>query len=219
LHSLSFHLSSQSDVPNIVQHLPLLPSLTHLALEFPKEPLYPILARCTSLVRLYLKHATFSAASVHCLAQLPSLQRLELEKCQMGQRTASAWMPLRSLRELHLDCVNEAPFLLSLLRASPGLRLVRWRCPILYGAPSSASFADYSPKPELIRQLLATAPQVHMALLLQRTFFPWGRFTSEPLCDASVNQQQRIWDELHQLPAHLPRMRVEVEPHNEDGAL
>jgi hypothetical protein len=31
-----------------------------------------------------------------------------------------------------------------------------------------------------------------------------------------VNQQQRIWDELHQLPTELPHVRVEVEPEHHE---
>jgi hypothetical protein len=156
-----------------------------------------------------LDFAHVSTELVNGLAQLPSLQRMQVIG-EVGEvQTASAWASLRSLREIQLDqfqclCARK---LLPVLHAVPSLRLLRWRC----RAPTRVSVV-YLDEPQLasLRPLLTAALLLQVELLLPRTFDEWQRTRSDgPNVSEEVRSfQQRALDELHQQPTQLPRVRI-----------
>jgi hypothetical protein len=221
LHSLSLGWTA-SDYMTTLLPLSLLFSLTHLALHLPiahAPQLYPSLSLCSRLVSLKLSHAVIGTELVHCLAQLPSLQRLQFRHGGVQEQSASAWAALRSLEEIQLDHVAQATRLLSLsvLTSVRTLRLLRWRC----RAPTFVPQEDgpiFLPQLAPLTQLLTDAPLLQVELVMQCTFDEWQRASSTFAVSESAlaNYQRRKWDELHQMPADLPRVRI-VELQQEHG--
>jgi hypothetical protein len=127
---------------------------------------------------------------------------------EVEEQTAGAWEALRSLRELHLDDVTGTNRLLPVLSSLPSLRLLRWRC----RAPPFLSQPDspiHLPQLESLRLLLCTAPRLQVELVMQRTFDAWlHAWSTVAVADELTNYQRRVWDELHQMPADLPRVRI-----------
>jgi hypothetical protein len=218
LHSLSLGACACDELASL-QPLSLFPSLTRLALYMPRhqERLIPALPVCLHLVSLGLGCSLIRPELVHCLAQLPSLQRLALRGGDVKHQSASAWAALRSLREIQLDMVPAANRLLVVLSSVPTLRLLRWHC----RAPGYAisQHDPFLPPLQLLRSLMTDAPLLQVELVMPRTFDEWQRvciLVAVP--DGLTNDQRRRWDELHQLPMELPRVRiVEGELEQEHG--
>jgi hypothetical protein len=216
LHSLSLGGPTGNNLPAL-HSLPLFPSLTHLSLQLhlaQAPQLYPLLSLCVRLVSLKLRLSTVSMDLLHCLAQLPLLQRLQLSRCVVEEQSATAWAALRSLHELEVDNVAEANRLFTVLGSVPALRLLRWHCraPLSVAGPT-ATDALCLPQLEPLARLLLTARLLQVELLLPRTFDEW--------CSAShyigyaelANCRRHVWVELHQFPSQLSRTRiVEVDP-------
>jgi len=217
LHSLSLGWAA-SDHLATLQPLSLLPSLTHFGLNLSMHwaaRLLPSLPLCSRLVSLKLSSSVIHSELVSCLAQLPSLQRLQLRGGDVKEQTVDAWADLRSLHEIQMHHVREAYLLLPTLSSVPMLRLLRWHC----GAPEyyTTQHDPYLPTLHSLRPLLTDAPLLQVELVMQRTFDEWHRAssTSTVLGSALANYQRRKWDELHLMQAQLPRVRI-VEPDEEE---
>ena len=203
LHSLLLGWSACQELTTL-QPLSQLPSLTHLALNLPtvhQRQLYPSLSLCSRLVSLQLGYAAVSVELVHSLAQLPLLQRLHLLHSNVEEQTAGAWADLRSLSEIQLDYVRQANRLLAVVGSVPSLRILRWHC----RAPRIVE-SDPLLVPQLapLMQLLTAAPLVRVELVMAPTFNEWDASSSVAASPELQTFQQRVWDELQQLPLHLP---------------
>jgi hypothetical protein len=220
LHSLSLAHGEAIGSPPPLQLLLLFPALTHLSLNAVntlQASLYSSLSRyCTRLRRLRLEWATIRTELIHCLAQLPSVQCVTFRSGVVYAQTANVWAALHSLRELRLNRIRDADRLMSVLSAAPSLRVLRWRCEPPWHTPSQQQFSSL-PQLESLRSLLAAAPLLHVELLFPRTFDEWRALfhSSHPAFAESTNHR-RVWDELHQLPTQLPRVRiVDIDPDKE----
>jgi hypothetical protein len=231
LHSLSLGGALRSEVDSDIavnaalHRLSLFPSLTHLSINVSNEEPqdYASLWECTRLNSLGLEFATVNTELVNCLARLPLLQRLQLGWCSVEEHKAQAWAALRSLREIQLNSRCEPEKLLPLLSAIPMLRLLRcrWRSPRGVPRPSSPDSCNDRNSPpmllELLGPLLVASPSLQVELLLPLRFAEWRYRLPDardvPLCAL----QQCLWDELHELPIQLPRVRiVEIDPEDEE---
>jgi hypothetical protein len=223
LHSLSFGRPADRSFSATLDQLALLPSLTHLSFHMASSDhkwLCVPLSRCARLVSLQLTNATINQGLLCGLAELPHLQLLRLqggevelvlEKAQTDLCISPRFERLWGRIEFGTTMRYVAPT----LPLFPALRLIRWcwcapehaPSPSLYDAPVRLSMA------QCIQRLLDTteAAQVQMELVLPPTFADWRRQSS--LGQYLRDYQRREWDELHRLPARLPRVRiVEVEP-------
>jgi hypothetical protein len=119
------------------------------------------------------------------------------------------------LREIKLDhaIVHQANRLLPVLSSFPSLRLLRWRC----RAPHVISCHIFLPQLEPLGQLLTAAPLLKVELIMQRTFDQWPDRLVNPVFVALVDYRRRVWNELHELPTQLHRVRI-VEPDPDDVA-
>jgi hypothetical protein len=211
LHSLSLGDTACRDLLTLAP-LSQLPSLTHLSLHLNpvhEQHLYSSLSFCVRLLSLHLGSATVCADLAHCLSQMPRLQRLHLRHGDVANRTGHAWTTVRSLREIKLDYVSESNRLLPVLSSLPSLRLLRWRCHAPQFIPQSYCHNPVVlPQMESLGQLLTAVPLLQVELLMPRTFEEWPDRLVDPLFVELVDYQRRVWDELHQLPVQLPRVRI-----------
>jgi hypothetical protein len=169
------------------------------------------------LVSLKLSHATVGMDLVHCLAQLPSLQRLNLHHGAVEEGTAGAWASLRSLHEIQVEDVKKMDQLICVLNELPALCLLRWRC----RAPDSLAWDERRRLPlfDSRAPLLVAAPLLQVELLMPRAIDCWfvrpPRFVSYMTAELT-SVRQRAWDCLRDLPSQLlPRVRI-VELDSED---
>jgi hypothetical protein len=196
--------------------------LKDLALVLPDLRQYDLcasLSRGTRLISLGLTDSVVHARFAQCLAELPSLQRVRLSRGEVKEQADSPWAALRSLHELQLTDVSRIELLLPFLSSVPALRLLRWRC----NAPCVILQSHASSTPsvllEPLSQLLTSAPLLQVELLLPLTFDKWQQGTGSVGNMELCTVQQRLSDELHQLPAQLPRGRtrvVELQPEDEE---
>jgi hypothetical protein len=217
LHSLSFGDTACDNLATL-ESLSLLSSLTHLTLNMERHQarLLPSLPLCSRLVSLKLSSSVIRTELVNCLAQLPSLQRLHLHNGDVAQQTAGAWAALRSLHEIHLDRVWDAIRLLPVLSSTPALRMLRWHCKPPWYALRERHFPSL-PQLGPLGQLLSATPLLQVELLMPRTFDEWlHERTADEVTNALTNYQRRVWDELHQLPVQLPRVRIVAVESDDD---
>jgi hypothetical protein len=202
---------------------PFFPSLTHLSL-IPsgrgQEELFLSLSHCPRMTSLQLASVLIRTDLVNHLAQLPLLQQLQLWGSVAKEQTTSAWSTLRLLHEMHLDYVIDANRLLSVLSSAPALHLLRWRCRAPRVLPSSSNLHAVLPQLEPLRQLLTAAPLLQVELHVPSTFDEWHNYAADPMESvdgALMFHGRRCWEELHQLPNELSRVRiVTVDPDEDD---
>jgi hypothetical protein len=215
LRSLGLPHAGHFDFVGVLRQLAQCPALVHLSINLPLQDqqllLYPSFALFARLTSLRLADAIVSTPFVHCLAQLPLLQCLQLSRGSVGEQSAQAWTALRSLRELQLDDVHEANGLLAVLTSVSALRSLRWRC----RAPRAAEPSAILPALEPLRQLVTAAPLLQVELLMPRRFDEWRDKSTDTEAEALMTYRRRCWDELQQLPNQLFRARI-IERESDD---
>jgi hypothetical protein len=215
LHSLFLGTTIAANFPpSLPQSSVVFPSLAHLSLNLQNAveetlPLFSLLSPCPRLTSLELECANLSTELIGGLAQLPLLQRLKLSFSWLAESATNAWTAVRSLREIELDRIYDAPPLLSVLHSIPTLRLLRWHCRI----PQFVEVPPYLPRMSTLDELMRTAPLLRVELIMPRTFDEWyvqRRYLDPPPTEGMRIYQRQAWNELQPLGTELPRVSIVI---------